>query len=157
QVQVLHGNYVQALGILEKGIPTSNQATSLMEHIFALSGKTTAFLRMGRLGEVLQIVRQGREVAEKNGNDPWLFNFREAWLRMLALDFEGSARVCDAILRMNTPYPVGQPQAIARIARGYTAIAEGFTELDKGRHKHAIELFIQVRDPQSTPKFFLHW
>jgi len=157
QVQVLHGNYVQALGILEKGIPTSNQATGLMEHIFALSGQTTAFLRMGRLGEVLDIVRQGRDTAEKNGNDPWLFNFREAWLRMLALDFEGSARVCDAILRMNTPYPLGQPQTIARIARGYSAIAGGFTELDKGRYKHAIELFKQVRDPQTTPKFFLHW
>jgi len=73
---------------------------------------------------------------------------------MLALDFEGSVRVCDVILRMKTPYPVAQPQSIARIARGYSAIAEGFTDLDKGRHKHAIELFNQVRDPQTTPSSF---
>jgi len=59
---------------------------------------------MGRLGDVLQIMRDGKEMAEKNGNDPWLFNFREAWLRMLALDFEGSTRVCDAIFQMKTPY-----------------------------------------------------
>ena len=58
---------------------------------------------------------------------------------------------------METQYPVGQPQTIARIARGYSAIAEGFTELDKDRQKRAIELFNQVRDPQNTPKFFLHW
>jgi len=96
-------------------------------------------------------------MAEKNGNDPWLFNFREAWVRMLALDFEGSARVCDSILQMTTRYPVGQPQTIGRIARGYSAIAAGFTELDRGHCKRAIEFFNEVRDPVVTPKFFLHW
>jgi len=156
-VQALQGNYPEAFEVFESGIPKFDQTTSLMEHFFALSGKTIALLRVGRLGEALQMVREGRAMAEKNGNDPWLFNFREAWLRMLALDFEGSVRVCDVILRMKTPYPVAQPQSIARIARGYSAIAEGFTDLDKGRHKHAIELFNQVRDPQTTPKFFLHW
>jgi len=156
-VQALQGNYGEALEIFERGIPKLNQTTSLMEHFFALSGKTIALLRMGRLGDVLQIIRLGRDMAEKNGNDPWLFNFREAWLRMLALDFEGSARVCDAILRTQTPYPVGQPQTIARIARGYSAIAEGFTEIDKGRYERARESFNQVRDPRTTPKFFLHW
>src|SRR5258708_5099792 len=156
-VQALQGNYIEALELFERGIPTLNQATSLMEHFFALSGKTIALLRMGRLGYVLQIVRDGREMAEKNGNDPWLFNFREAWLRMLTLDFEGSAQVCEAILQTKTAYPVSQPQTIARIARGSTAIAKGFTELDKGQNDRAIELFNQVRDPQTTPKFFLHW
>ena len=156
-VQALQGNYLEAFEMFERGIPKFNQTTSLMEHFFALSGKTMALLRVGRLGDALQIVRDGRVMAEKNGNDPWLFNFREAWLRMLALDFDGSVRVCDVILGMKTPYPVVQPQSIARIARGYLAIAEGFTELDKGQHKHAIELFDQVRNPETTPKFFLHW
>jgi tetratricopeptide (TPR) repeat protein len=156
-VQALQGNYIEALALFERGIPTLNQTTSLMEHFFALSGKTIALLRMGRLGDVLQIIRDGREMAEKNGNDPWLFNFREAWLLMLTLDFEGSARVCEAIAQTETAYPVSQPETIARIARGYTAIAEGFTELDKGQNERAIDLFNQVRDPQTTPKFFLHW
>lgn len=156
-VQALQGNYPEAFQMFERGIPKFDQTTSLMEHFFALSGKTMALLRVGRLGEALQIVRDGRAMAEKNGNDPWLFNFREAWLRMLALDFDGSVRVCDVILGMKAPYPIAQPQSIARIARGYLAIAEGFTELDKGRHEHAIELFNQVRNPETTPKFFLHW
>jgi len=156
-VQALQGNYFEALEIFEKGISKFNQTATLMEHFFAMSGKTVALLRMGQLGDVLQIVREGREMAEKNGNDPWLFNFREAWLRMLALDFEGSARVCETIFQMNTPYPVGQPQTIARIARGYAAIAGGFTHLDKGQYRRAMELFDQVRDSQTTPKFFLHW
>jgi tetratricopeptide (TPR) repeat protein len=156
-IQALQGNYVEALEIFERGIPKLNQTTSLMEHFFALSGKTIALLRVGRLGDVLQIVRDGREMAEKNGNDPWLFNFREAWVRMLTLDFDGSARVCDSILQTTTPYPVGQPQTIGRIAKGYSAIAAGFTELDRGHHNRAIEFFNAVRDPNITPKFFLHW
>ena len=156
-IQALQGNSLEALEMFEKGISTLNQTTSVMEHIFAISGKTVTLLRMGRLGDVLQIVRYGREMAQKNGNDPWLFNFREAWLRMVALDFEGSARVCDDILRMKTPYPVGQPQTIARIARGYSAIAKGYTELDHGQYGRAVDFFNQVRDPQTTPKFFLHW
>jgi tetratricopeptide (TPR) repeat protein len=156
-VLTLQGSYDEAFQIFEKGIPKLDQTTSLMEHFFGLSGKTVSLMRMGRLGEVLQIVRSAKEMAEKNGNDPWLFNFREAWVRMLALDFEGSARVCESILRANTPYPVGQPQAIGRIARGYAAIAAGFTELDRGQHERAIAAFSEVRDPNITPKFFVHW
>jgi DNA-binding winged helix-turn-helix (wHTH) protein/tetratricopeptide (TPR) repeat protein len=157
QIQALQGNSIEALEMFEKGLSTLNQTTSVMEHIFAISGKTVTLLRMGRLGDVLQIVRHGREMAEKNGNDPWLFNFREAWLRMVALDFEGSSRVCDDILRMKTPYPVGQPQTISRIARGYSAIAKAYSELDHGQYGRAIEFFNEVRDSQTTPKFFLHW
>ena len=89
-------------------------------------------------------------MAEKNGNDPWLFNFREAWLRTLALDFAGARRLCDFIMRPNAEYPTTQPNTIARVAAGYA-------ELDRGRYEQAIEYFTQVRDPQLTPKFFLHW
>jgi len=156
-VQAFQGNYLEALEIFEKGIPKLDQHASLMEHFFGLGGKTLVLLRMGRLGEVLEIVRDAKEMAKKNGNDPWLFNFREAWLRILALDFEGSARVCDAILRSKALYPVGQPQTISKIAKGYSAIAGGFTELDRGQYQEAIELFNEVRDPHTTPKFFLHW
>jgi len=156
-VQAFQGNYLEALEIFEKGIPKLDQNASLMEHFFGLGGKTLVLLRMGRLGEVFEIVRDAKEMAKKNGNDPWLFNFREAWLRILALDFEGSARVCDAILRSKALYPVGQPQTISKIAKGYSAIAGGFTELDRGQYQEAIELFNEVRDPHTTPKFFLHW
>src|SRR5262249_42727271 len=86
-LQMLQGRYVEALGSLETGIPKVNEPISLMVHLFALSGKTVALLHSGQLGELLRIVRAGREMAAKNGNDPWLFVFREAWLRSVILDF----------------------------------------------------------------------
>jgi len=153
-VQVLQGNYGEAFEIFEGGIPNIHEPTSMIAHFFALSGKTVALLRVGQLGEVLRIVRAGREQAEKNGSDPWLFNFREAWLRMLALDFAGTRRVCEMILRANADNP---PETIARVATGYATVAAGYTELDRRDYDHAIAHFRQVRDPEVTPKFFLHW
>src|SRR6185503_10142048 len=146
----LQGNYAEALGDVESGIPTVNEPTSMMVHFFALSGKTVALLLSGRLGELMRVLREGKELAEKNGNDPWLFIFREAWLRTVVLDFEGAKRLCDAVTRAATEYPTGQPQTIARIATGYAA-------LEQGNHDEAVRTFAQVLDPQVTPKFFLHW
>ena len=149
-VQALQGNYQEAFEIFEAGLPKVGNTTSLMAYFFALSGKTVALLRLGRFGDVWQIVQAGKHMAEKNGNEPWLFNFREAWLRTLAFDFDGARRVCDFIMRPDAEYPTGQPRTIARVAAGYA-------ELDRGEYDRAIEYFSQVRDPETTPKFFLHW
>jgi tetratricopeptide (TPR) repeat protein len=163
-VQILHGNYREAFEIFEAGLPKMDHTTNLMTHFFALSGKTIALLRVGQLGEVLRIVRAGIEMAEKNGNDPWLFNFREAWLRTLVFDFDGARRICDTILQAKAEYPTGQPDTIARIAAGYSramrttsSFAAAYVELDRHEYDHAIEHFRQVRSPELTPKFFLHW
>jgi DNA-binding winged helix-turn-helix (wHTH) protein len=156
-VQVLQGNYRGAFEGFEAGLPQMDHTSSLITHFFALSGKTIALLRVGQLGEVLRIVRAGRDMAEKNGNDPWLFNFREAWLRTLVLDFDGTRRICDTILQAKAEYPTCQPDTIARIAAGYSRVATAYVELDRHEYERAIEHFRQVRNPELTPKFFLHW
>lgn len=149
-VQALQGSYKEALEVGNLFNPTEVQTTSLSAYLAALGVRTVALLRLGRFGEVLQIVRTGKEMAEKNGSDPWLLNFREAWLRTLALDFEGVRQLCEFIMRPSAEYPTSQPRAIASVAAGYA-------ELDRGRFDEALEYFQQVRDPLRTPKFFLHW
>src|SRR5262249_21218502 len=146
----LQGNYPEALASLETGIPKVNEPISLMVHLFALSGKTVALLHSGQLGELLRIVRAGREMAAKNGNDPWLFVFREAWLRSVILDFDGAQQLCDTIADPAAPYLTRQPQTIARLAAGYL-------ELERGHHDDASRYFEQILDTNLTPKFFLHW
>jgi tetratricopeptide (TPR) repeat protein len=147
-VQALQGNYREAFEIFEAGI-TKVGTTSLIAYFFALSGKTVALLRLGRFGDLWQILQTGKQMAEKNGNEPWLFNFREAWLRTLVFDFDGARRLCDLIMRPGAEYPTGQPETIAKVAAGYT-------ELHRAHYDQAIEDFMQVRDP-AMPKFFLHW
>jgi DNA-binding winged helix-turn-helix (wHTH) protein/tetratricopeptide (TPR) repeat protein len=148
---LLRGEYGEALRHIE--IQSSEQASetaNLMHYVFTLSAKTLVLLRSGRLGELLQLVRDGQEKAAQNGNDPWLFIFREAWLRTLVFDFEGARRLCDSVISAGTVYPTAQPGAIARVAQGYA-------ELEADRYDQAIECFAKVRDPKRTPKFFLHW
>jgi len=149
-LEVLRGNYGDALRELETGIATVNEPTSMIVNFFAHSGKTLALLLSGRWGEFLRVVRTGKESAERNGNAPWLFVFREAWLRTAALDFEGARALCDTVTRGATEYPTGQPQTIARIASAHA-------QLMGGQHRAALETFAQVLDPATTPKFFLHW
>jgi tetratricopeptide (TPR) repeat protein len=149
-VRALQGSHHEAVEVFEAFIPKIDETSSLMAYHFALGGKMFALLCLGRFGEVLRIVRAAKAMAEKNGNDPWLFNFREAWLRILAFDFAGARRLCESILRAGADYQTGQPETIARIATGYV-------ELERGNFGQASEYFRQVGDPRITPKFFLHW
>jgi hypothetical protein len=109
-----------------------------------------ALLLSGRLGELLRLVRSGKATAEKNGNDPWLFDYREAWLRTLVFDFEGALGLCGAVAGRATAYLRRQPETIARFATGYA-------ELERGHHEKAARSFAEILDPAITAKFFLHW
>ena len=149
-VQALQGDYSGALETAEAGISNLNEAGNPLVYLLSMGGKLLTLLRLGQLGEVLRIIRAGYEMAEKNGNDPWFFSFREAWLRTLAFDFEGARGVCEAAMRRNRGYPTAQAQTIARIAAGYA-------DLNSRQYDQAIHRFREVRDPKLTPKFFLHW
>src|SRR5262245_9466782 len=149
-VKVLQGHYAEALRELDEGIPKLDAPTSPMVHFFALSGKTLAFMHSGRLAELMQTLRSGREAAERNGDDPWLFLFREAWLRTLVFDFQGARKLCNDVAAAEPEYPTGQPETIARLATGRL-------ELALGRAADAARRFREILDPDVTPKFFLHW
>src|SRR5262249_47482244 len=123
-VQALRGNTLAALHDAEAGIPKSNETTGLMVHLFALSAQILALLQLGRFGDALRIIVANQELAHKNGSDPWLFVYREAWLRTLAMDFAGAQRVCDELIRSSV-YPTGQANAIGRLAAGFEALDQG--------------------------------
>jgi DNA-binding winged helix-turn-helix (wHTH) protein/tetratricopeptide (TPR) repeat protein len=150
-VQVLRGDYAEALGNLEAGTPKENESTSPVVHFLAFSGKTLALLLSGRLGELVQLLRAGREVAEKNGNEPWLFVFREAWLHTTVLNFAAARQLCEEMVaRKAEAYWQAQSQTIGAIATGYAA-------LEEKKYDEASRSFAQVLDPKRHPKFFLRW
>jgi len=150
-VLTLQGNYREALEICESGgVSRMNHGISQIAHFGALSGKTLALLRMGHLGEVLRITQAGRELVDENRARSWALDFREAWLRMMAFDFEGARRICEAICEQRPEYLAGQPETISRIAAGLIA-------LDRQEYDDAIENFRRVSHLEITTKFFLHW
>ncbi|HTA60734.1 MAG TPA: AAA family ATPase [Candidatus Baltobacteraceae bacterium] len=146
----LQGRYREALRIAEDGILKISETSNTVAYLLALGAKAMALIHLGRLGEVLQLLRAAIERAEKNGNDPWVLKIREAWLRTVVMDFTGAQELCDAMIRSNSGYPTGQSKAIGWFAAGNAALLER-------RHAEALQDFQRVIDADVTPKFFLHW
>jgi len=149
-VLTLQGSYRKALQIFDAGISRADHGVRLIPHFGALSGKTMALLRMGQLGDVLRITRAARESTDENRARAWLLSFREAWVRILAFDFEGALQICEAISEESGRHHSFQPEAICRMAAGYMA-------LDRKEYSQAIEFFKEVHDLEANTKFFLHW
>jgi len=99
---------------------------------------------------VLRIVGTGRELAQKNGEDPWVFIFREAWLRSLCFDFEGVLRLSRTAMHSDAKqHAVPWTSHRHDLGRPCGTLS--------GRYAEALQCFAQVRDPGITPNFFLHW
>jgi DNA-binding winged helix-turn-helix (wHTH) protein/tetratricopeptide (TPR) repeat protein len=146
-VPCLLGHYAEAADAAGR---LARETASLMGYLGASGVITLAQLFLGRLGNALEIIREARSKAEKNGYDSWLFVFREAWLRTIVFDFEGAKQLCDSIIQNYGDVPPGQPMTIARLAAGYI-------DLEAGRYGEALRHFADVSDPTVTPKFFLYW
>jgi DNA-binding winged helix-turn-helix (wHTH) protein/tetratricopeptide (TPR) repeat protein len=150
-LQVMRGDYAEALKLLDAGAPKATEAAGIMVPMFALSARTLALLHTGRLGELLRLLRDGRATAEANDNDPWLFVSREAWLRTVLLDFSGARELCERMAAQGAvAYWRGPFHSIDGIAGGYAALQEGNCD-------DALRRFAAVLDLEQTPKFFLHW
>jgi DNA-binding winged helix-turn-helix (wHTH) protein/tetratricopeptide (TPR) repeat protein len=146
-VEAIQGDYHEALKHAEAVIKTTNNPTG---HVLAFGAKGLIHLCRGNFGETLRIVRRGRELAEKDGEDPWMFIFGDVWLRLLCADFEGVRSVSSLLMRSNAEQHAAFTRAVCRISSGYD-------EAFKGNFAKALRFFAEVRDFQITPKFFLHW
>jgi tetratricopeptide (TPR) repeat protein len=149
-VRAVQGDYRGALEGADSVIRQMAETVSPAAYLLALGAKALSLLHLGQFGDVLRIVRAGRETAEKNEVDPWVFVFREAWLRSLCFDFEGVRWLGTVNIRSDTDRHAVQPRAIALIAAGHA-------ELSEQNYAPALEYFRQVLDTRATPNFFLHW
>jgi DNA-binding winged helix-turn-helix (wHTH) protein/tetratricopeptide (TPR) repeat protein len=149
-VRAAQGDYRGALEAAESAIRQMADSASPTGYLLALGAKAVSLLHLGRFGDVLRIVRAGQETAEKNDMDPWIFIFREAWLRALCFDFDGVRRLGSVRMRSNSEQHAAQPRTIALVASGHA-------ELDRRSYSSALQYFARVTDDSVAPKFFLHW
>jgi DNA-binding winged helix-turn-helix (wHTH) protein/tetratricopeptide (TPR) repeat protein len=146
-VQMVQGDYQKALQQADAVIDTTTNPTSF---ILGHTAKALTLMSLGRFGDVLRLVRSGRELAEKNGEDPWLHIYCEAWLRLLCFDYDGVRRLSELIMRSNAEQHNLRARTIATVASGYQ-------ELQRRNYEESRKCFERVRDLTVTPKFFLHW
>jgi DNA-binding winged helix-turn-helix (wHTH) protein/tetratricopeptide (TPR) repeat protein len=151
-VQSIQGDYLEAYETAKAGIPKSIGTHSLVVYLSALSSQVLALLQLGRWGELQRVIRTGLDLAEKNGNDPWLGIFQAylGWLHLHARDFEGAWRLSQTLLEKYTEEPAGQVQTMARVT-------SGVADTNLGRPEAAIANFMKVRERPRQPKFFLQW
>ena len=146
-IQVLKGEIQQAIEVADVMIHSSNGPSA---YTAALGGKGFGLLFLGRFGEFLHMVRSERELARKNDSEAWMWVLGETWIRLLCRDFEGVRRVAEITMSSDVESHAIWTRTAARMSSGYHEIA-------KGNHAKALEFFAQVRNPDLTPKFFLHW
>jgi tetratricopeptide (TPR) repeat protein len=154
-VLVLKGNYGEALDLCERSMSEASasgvgQVVNFLAHFGALSAEIMIFLRTGQLGKVLQITKAGRASPDENLSLYWLLTLREAWLRILAFDFEGARQICQATCNAGGEFPDAQYYATDQIAAGNMA-------LQQGKYSEALEHFTHVQDLGAHTKFFMHW
>jgi DNA-binding winged helix-turn-helix (wHTH) protein/tetratricopeptide (TPR) repeat protein len=151
-VQALHGEYRDAYEIARSGLERAVETRSLVVYLSSLSSLALALMHLGWWGELRGAVESGMELSEKNGNQPWLALFAAmlGWLHMQAFDFAGARQIAGGLLETHAEEPAGQVRTIAKLTIAYVDLASGQPE-------NALQRFLNVRDRQSTPKFFLQW
>ena len=149
-ILLLEGNFHEAMELCDAGVPPGDPSASMMAHFGALSVKTSALMRMGQLGKALQITQAGRATPDENLARYWLLSFREAWLRIVAFDFDGARRICQSTGKVGGEHPDGQGYTIDQMAAGYAAFhAEKYAQ--------AIEHFRNAEAAPTGTMFFLNW
>jgi tetratricopeptide (TPR) repeat protein len=145
--QALLGEYEEAYRRAEALIDSTASPTV---YVLGSGVMGMSLMLRGRFGGMRDILRAGRELGEKNGEDAWMYILGEAWLRTLCFDFEGARRVGEITMRSDA-------EQHAIWLRAVSWIASGYAELYRGNYDEALRFFSNVRDPEMTPKFFLHW
>jgi tetratricopeptide (TPR) repeat protein len=148
-----HDGYIYVQALQGDCQDAQTQAEAVIKATANRLGRAPMFLILvvcGRFGELLRMVRRGRELEEKNGEDPWVSILGESWLRALCFDFEGVRHLSKIVMRSDAEQHSAWIRTVSRISSGYA-------ELHRGNPVEALQCFSQVRDPEITSNFILHW
>jgi DNA-binding winged helix-turn-helix (wHTH) protein/tetratricopeptide (TPR) repeat protein len=151
-VQWTQGDYAGACRTARAGIPRSIENDNLVVYLSAHSSLAQALLHLGNWGELLEVVSTALDVAQKNGNVPWLGIFRAtlAWLRFHAGDIAGALQLSESLLSTHREENAGQVETMARVTAG-------FASLESGALDQAQKYFTDVSERPARPRFFMDW
>ncbi len=149
QAQILQGQYSFALSAENKYRNVAS-CSALIRYMGAW-GKSLALVQAGQLGELLVTLRTLLDTAAKNGNKLWFcaFSGLEAWLRVLAFDFQDARKLCKTVLPVCTGNPGRTPRAIALLCAGRA-------ELGLGNTQEAVDCFSEV-ERITNEQFYMYW
>ncbi len=151
-VQWIEGDYEGACQTARAGISRAVETGSLVVYLSAHSSLVNALFHLGRADELQTALHTALDVAEKNGNAPWLGIFRatSAWVSLHTGDVASARKLAETLMREHTEDPPGQ-------ARTMAIVTAGFAELASGGENLAFQYFTTICRRPSHPRFFLDW
>ncbi|MGH9847864.1 MAG: hypothetical protein ACREEM_54955, partial [Blastocatellia bacterium] len=110
--QCLQSEYRAASDTAREGQQLAAEAGNAYEYLFCLYYRAWSLLHLGQWGEAHSVVRDGIQMAQKNGHEIWviLFQLVLAWLHEQGCDFERARELCEqSLLQLQkTNYRYGQ-------------------------------------------------
>jgi DNA-binding winged helix-turn-helix (wHTH) protein/tetratricopeptide (TPR) repeat protein len=96
-IQSLRSDYFAAARTAEEALPLALELGNVFDYLLDQFYWAWALLHAGRWGEMLKVLTEGIEMAEKNGHRLWagLFGLEMAWLREQVFDFEPAKELCE--------------------------------------------------------------
>jgi DNA-binding winged helix-turn-helix (wHTH) protein/tetratricopeptide (TPR) repeat protein len=150
-LQSHRSEYRTACRTAEEALRLAVEVSDAYHYMAAQFHRAWALLHLGEWGELRRVLRDGLEMAERNGHDLWAraFRFQTAWLRTHVGDFAGARALCERERR---------PGAEVQLGEFFGSIVLGFAELGSRRYPAALCAFEEVTGrPEKDRLALMDW
>jgi tetratricopeptide (TPR) repeat protein len=142
--------YRVACRTAEESLRLAREVSDPYHYMAAQFHRAWALLHLGQWGEMRGALRDGLDLAERNGHHLWArtFRFQMAWLLTHVGDFQGAVDVCERERRPFEEIQLGQFLG---------SIVLGFAQLGLKRHAAALRAFEEAARPSDGGLVLMDW
>jgi len=164
--QCFQSAYRAACDAAEEGLQMAQPGGDASDYLTCQIFRSWALLHLGRWGEMVRILKDGMEMAEKNGHylQVMLFRLQTAWLSEQAYDFARVRELCEPVLAQagEAQYGLGQLLSLGLLGVAYRGLEQPerafqcFSELTRRlEHGHIVIEWVQMPVRHSLSEYWL--
>ncbi len=148
----LHSDYRAACDAGEEGLQLTREIGDVHNYLLCRIFLTQALLLSGRWGETLRMLREGSEMAERNGHQRWVLLLRLNIARVYeeAGDFVRARDLSSQILQQAQQMPLPYGQLVSTVTLG-------FAQLRLGQLQQAFEVFNGLDLRLAQERLLMDW
>jgi DNA-binding winged helix-turn-helix (wHTH) protein/tetratricopeptide (TPR) repeat protein len=149
-LQSHRSEYRAACRTAEQGVRLAVEVRDAYQYMTAQFYRAWALLHLGQWGELQLVLRDGLEMAERNGHHLWAraFRFHTAWLLTQAGDFTRARALCER---------ERQPGEEVQLGENLGSIVLGFANLGLSRFPEALRAFKEVTGRLESGPVLMDW
>ena len=149
-LQSHRSEYRAACRTAEEGLRLAVEVRDAYQYMTAQFYHAWALLHLGQWGELRRVLRDGLEMAERNGHHLWAraFRFHTAWLLTQAGDFARARALCER---------ERQPGEEVQLGENLGSIVLGFANVGLSRFPEALRAFKEVTGRLESGRVLMDW